>query len=239
MNFEPSILSFMCHWCGYTAADGAGVSRKIHPPYYKIVRVLCSGRIDPLFIFEAFKYGADGVLICGCKLGECKYSDGNLQALIIGELAKTILKELGLNENRLKLEWIASTESIKLIENLNQFFETIKNLGPLGNETNWNEKDKSLYLDCASKICQDTQIRVLLGNIAKEIKNLQDFSYSTIKQKIEEKLINKLKFKLLETEVKEFMKEGIEDLKLLLQKIKAERSELEKIYSQLKKNLKE
>lgn len=192
----------MCHWCGYTSADAAGVFRIIHPPYYKTIRILCTGRVDPFFIFEAFKYGAEGVIIYGCRLGECKYSDGNLQVLLIGESAKTILEESGINENSLKLEWISSTESVKLVKDLNQFFETIKNIGPFGNETNWNEKDKFLYLDCASKVCQDAKIGVLLGNISKKLKNLRDLSYSAIKQKIEEKIVNKLKLKWVEIEEK-------------------------------------
>uniref|UniRef100_A0A7V5XFG0 Hydrogenase iron-sulfur subunit n=1 Tax=Thermodesulfobacterium geofontis TaxID=1295609 RepID=A0A7V5XFG0_9BACT len=208
----------------------------IHPPYYKIIRVMCSGRVDPLFVFEAFKYGADGVIIGGCRLGECKYSEGNFQALIIGEFAKTLMNEIGINPDRLKLEWIASSESIKLIKDLNEFFEIIKNLGPLGKEKNWNEKDKMVYLNSASKVCQDRQIRTLLGNIATELKSLKDFSPSTIEKKIEEKLLDRLKTKLLEIEIKEFIQEGIKDFKTLLEKTQVEREVLEKIYFQIIKS---
>ncbi len=206
------------------------MSRKIHPPYYRTIRVLCTGRVDPLFIFEAFKSGADGVLICGCRLGECKYFEGNLQALITGEFAKIIMKNLGLNENRLKLSWVASTESAKLVVNLVEFFEIIKNLGPLGSEENWDEEDKILYLNCALKICKDVQIRTLLGNIATEIKSLKDFSHQTIAKKLEEKLLKRLNVKLLELEVKELIKRGLKDFDSLLKKIKADREDLERIY---------
>ncbi len=197
---------------------------------------MCSGRVDPLFVFEAFKYGADGVIIGGCRLGECKYSEGNFQALIIGEFAKTLMNEIGINPDRLKLEWIASSESIKLIKDLNEFFEIIKNLGPLGKEKNWNEKDKMVYLNSASKVCQDRQIRTLLGNIATELKSLKDFSPSTIEKKIEEKLLDRLKTKLLEIEIKEFIQEGIKDFKTLLEKTQVEREVLEKIYFQIIKS---
>jgi len=197
---------------------------------------MCSGRVDPLFVFEAFKYGADGVIIGGCRLGECKYSEGNFQALIIGEFAKTLMNEIEINPDRLKLEWIASSESIKLIKDLNEFFEIIKNLGPLGKEKNWNEKDKMVYLNSASKVCQDRQIRTLLGNIATELKSLKDFSPSTIEKKIEEKLLDRLKTKLLEIEIKEFIQEGIKDFKTLLEKTQVEREVLEKIYFQIIKS---
>lgn len=237
MNYEPRVLSFMCHWCGYTAADAAGVARKIHPPYYRTIRVLCSGRVDPLFIFEAFKSDADGVLVCGCKLGECKYLEGNLQALIIEKFTKILIRELGLNENRIKFDWVASTESVKLVNILNKFYEIIKKIGPLGSEVNWNEKDKTLYFNCASKICQDIQIRTALGNVAREIKSLKDFSDQTIMQKLEEKLLNRVKIKLIETEVKEFIKEGIKDIRELSKKIKSDREELEKVYFKIKKSL--
>ncbi len=197
---------------------------------------MCSGRIDPLFIFEAFKYGADGIFIGGCKLGECKYIEGNFQALIIGEFAKTLMNEIGINPDRLKLEWISSNESIKLVKDLNEFFKVIKNLGPLGKEKNWNEKDKIVYLNSASKICQDRQIRFLLGNISTELKSLKDFSLSTIEKKIREKLLDKLKAKLLEITIKEFIQEGIRDFKTLLQKTQVEKEVLEKIYFQIIKS---
>jgi coenzyme F420-reducing hydrogenase delta subunit len=197
---------------------------------------MCSGRIDPLFIFEAFKYGADGVIICGCRLGECKYMEGNFQALIIGEFAKTLMNEIGINPDRLKLEWVASNESIKLVKDLNEFFNVIKNLGPLGREKNWNEKDKMVYLNSASKICQDRQIRILLGNISTELKSLKDFSLSTVEKKIKEKLLDRLKAKLLEITIKEFVQEGIKDFKTLLQKTQVEKEVLEKIYFQIIKS---
>jgi coenzyme F420-reducing hydrogenase delta subunit len=197
---------------------------------------MCSGRIDPLFIFEAFKYGADGVIICGCRLGECKYMEGNFQALIIGEFAKTLMNEIGINPDRLKLEWVASNESIKLVKDLNEFFNVIKNLGPLGREKNWNEKDKMVYLNSASKICQDRQIRILLGNISTELKSLKDFSLSTVEKKIKEKLLDRLKAKLLEITIKEFIQEGIKDFKTLLKKTQVEKELLEKIYFQIIKS---
>lgn len=213
------------------------MSRKTHPPYYRIIRVLCTGRVDPLFIFEAFKSGADGVIICGCRLGECKYFEGNLQALITGEFVKILMKELGLNENRLKLSWVASNESAKLVIDLAEFFETIRNLGSLGSEENWNEEDKILYLNCASKICKDVQIRTILGNIATEIKSLKEFSHQTIAKKLEEKLFKRLRVKLLELEVKELIKRGIKDFESLLRKIKTDREDLERIYFQTMKQI--
>jgi hypothetical protein len=146
------------------------------------------------------------------------------------------MNEIGINPDRLKLEWVASNESIKLVKDLNEFFNVIKNLGPLGREKNWNEKDKMVYLNSASKICQDRQIRILLGNISTELKSLKDFSLSTVEKKIKEKLLDRLKAKLLEITIKEFIQEGIKDFKTLLKKTQVEKELLEKIYFQIIKS---
>jgi F420-non-reducing hydrogenase iron-sulfur subunit len=130
-GFEPKILGIFCNWCTYLAADLAGVSRMQYPANIRIVRVMCSGRIDPQFILWAFKNGADGVLIGGCHPGDCHYIEGNYKALRRYKMLKKLLKEMGINEKRLRLEWISASEADKLQRVVKEFKEQLKEIGPL------------------------------------------------------------------------------------------------------------
>jgi F420-non-reducing hydrogenase iron-sulfur subunit len=109
-SFEPKIIGFLCNWCSYAGADLAGVSRIQYPPNIRIVRVMCSGRIEPSFILEAFRDGADGVLVAGCHLpSDCHYISGNFKALRRIMLLKKVLKEFGIESERLRIEWISAS----------------------------------------------------------------------------------------------------------------------------------
>lgn len=129
-DFEPKIVAFFCNWCTYTAADLAGISRKKYAPNVRIIRVMCSGRVDPQFIMNAFSLGADGVLVGGCHPGDCHYLKGNYKAQKRIILLKRILEELGIEKERLRLEWISASEGEKLARTINQMVEDIKKLGP-------------------------------------------------------------------------------------------------------------
>ncbi|MEO0262779.1 MAG: hydrogenase iron-sulfur subunit [candidate division WOR-3 bacterium] len=130
-NFEPKIVGIFCNWCTYAAADLAGVSRMQYAPNLRIVRVMCSGRIHPEFILWAFKNGADGVLIGGCHPGDCHYIEGNYKNLRRYLLLKRLISKFGIEEERLRLEWISASEADKLVKVVNEFTETLKKLGPL------------------------------------------------------------------------------------------------------------
>ena len=130
-GFEPKIIGFLCNWCSYAGADLAGVSRIQYPPNIRIIRVMCSGRIDPAFVFEAFKDGADGVLVAGCHLpSDCHYISGNFKAFRRINLLKRVLKEFGLEPERLRLEWISASEGDKFAAVVRSMVEEIKKLGP-------------------------------------------------------------------------------------------------------------
>jgi len=130
-GFEPKIVGFLCNWCSYAGADLAGVSRIQYPPNIRVVRVMCSGRIDPSFILEAFKDGADGVLVAGCHLpSDCHYLSGNFKALRRITLLKKVLKEFGIESERLRLEWISASEGDKFAAVVRNMVEEIKKLGP-------------------------------------------------------------------------------------------------------------
>jgi F420-non-reducing hydrogenase iron-sulfur subunit len=130
-QFEPKIVAFFCNWCTYTAADLAGTSRMTYEPNIRIIRVMCSGRIDPQFILSAFREGADGVLIGGCHPGDCHYQEGNYKALRRVQLLHKLLKQFGIEEERLRLEWISASEGDKVQEVMNKMTEQVKKLGPL------------------------------------------------------------------------------------------------------------
>jgi len=130
-GFEPKIIGFLCNWCSYAGADLAGVSRIQYPPNIRIIRVMCSGRIDSAFILEAFKDGADGVLIGGCHLpSDCHYISGNFKALRRISLIKKVLGEFGIEPERVRLEWISASEGDKFAAVVRDMTERIRKLGP-------------------------------------------------------------------------------------------------------------
>ncbi len=130
-EFNPKIVAFLCNWCTYTGADLAGVSRLKSSPCVRIIRVMCSGRVDPTFIIKAFKQGADGVFIGGCHIGDCHYSEGNFKTLRRVEFMKTFLEEFGIDPRRLRLEWISASEGDKYAATTLEFEAEIRELGPL------------------------------------------------------------------------------------------------------------
>jgi len=132
-EFEPRILGFLCNWCCYAGADLAGVSRYQYPPNMRVIRLMCSGRVDPAFILRAFSSGADGVFIGGCWLGECHYvTEGNYDAISIVHLTKKLLERAGVNPDRLRLEWVSASEGIRFAEVMQDFVGKLKEIGPLG-----------------------------------------------------------------------------------------------------------
>ncbi len=131
-NFEPRIVGFLCNWCAYTGADLAGVSRMQSAPNIRIIRVMCSGRVDPSFVLRAFQLGADGVLVAGCHPGDCHYQEGNFKALRRIVFLKRLLKGFGVDERRLRLEWISASEGEKFASVATEFTEEVRALGPLG-----------------------------------------------------------------------------------------------------------
>ncbi|HUX98882.1 MAG TPA: hydrogenase iron-sulfur subunit [Candidatus Deferrimicrobium sp.] len=126
--FEPRIIVFLCNWCSYAGADNAGVSRFQYPPNIRPIRVMCSGRVAIHHMFNALLYGADGVLVTGCHLGDCHYISGNYKTERRVKLAKDLLKLAGIDTTRLQLEWISASEGNKFAEVIKKFTEQIKTL---------------------------------------------------------------------------------------------------------------
>lgn len=132
-GFEPRIVGFLCNWCCYAGADLAGVSRYQYPPNMRVIRLMCSGRVDPAFIVRAFSRGADGVFVGGCWLGECHYvTEGNHDALSMVHLTRRMLEQVGIRGERLRLEWVSASEGIRFAEVMHDFVGKLTDLGPLG-----------------------------------------------------------------------------------------------------------
>jgi len=130
-EYEPRIIGFLCNWCSYAGADLAGVSRIQYPTNIRIIRVMCSGRIDPVFVLEAFKDGADGVLIAGCHLpSDCHYIDGNSKALKRTAMLKKVLQDFGIEPERLRLEWVSASEGDRFAALVREMVTEMKKLGP-------------------------------------------------------------------------------------------------------------
>ncbi|MCX5753826.1 MAG: hydrogenase iron-sulfur subunit [Candidatus Krumholzibacteria bacterium] len=131
MAFEPRIVGFLCNWCTYTGADLAGTARVKYSPNIRSIRVMCSGRVDPMFVIKALYEGADGVLIGGCHPGDCHYQEGNYKALRRYLMLKRILPEYGIDAGRVRLEWVSASEGERFGHVVDEFTEEIRKLGPL------------------------------------------------------------------------------------------------------------
>ena len=132
-KFEPVIIGFTCNWCSYRAADLAGTSRIKYPPNVRLLRLMCSGRLDPTFVLKALAGGADGVLITGCHPGECHYLEQNFKALRRVKLLQRMLVQMGVEKERVKLVWASAAEGVRLAQEINKMVEEVRALGPL----NW------------------------------------------------------------------------------------------------------
>jgi len=129
-EFEPNIIGFLCNWCSYAGADLAGTSRMKYPPNIKSIRVMCSGRVDPVFVLEALRKGADGVLVAGCHPGDCHYQSGNYKANRRMKLLKKFLEEMAVDPGRLRFEYISASEGAKFASVVTEFVDQLKKMGP-------------------------------------------------------------------------------------------------------------
>lgn len=129
-EFEPTIIAFVCNWCTYTAADLAGTSRLAYPPNVQLIRMMCTGMVDPKYVIKALLEGADAVLISGCHPGDCHYINGNYKARRRVKLLKEILPRFGFEEDRLKLTWIGASEGVDFAATIKEMVDQVKALGP-------------------------------------------------------------------------------------------------------------
>ena len=131
MGYEPRIIGFLCNWCSYAGADKAGSAQSAYPPNVSVVRVMCSGRVDPQFVISAFKNGADGVIILACHPGDCHYKEGNYRAAQRFELLGRVLKQLGIPAARLKMDYVSAGEGDKFTRLITEMVDDLRALGPM------------------------------------------------------------------------------------------------------------
>lgn len=183
-DFEPKIVGFLCNWCCYAGADLAGVSRFQYPPNVRIIRVMCSGRIDPYIVLEAFAQGVDGVFIGGCHPGDCHYLEGNYQAERKIKMTRQLVKRAGLDAGRLRMEWVAASEGERFAKIMKEFTDQIKKVGPspLAGE----KPDEKLLqnINAAKLAAMDFRLRAIvakerqiveLGNVYNEKKTQEEW----------------------------------------------------------------
>ena len=143
-QFEPKIVGFLCNWCSYRAADLAGTARIKYATNVRIIRVMCSGRVDPSFVLKALAMGADGVMVAGCHPGECHYLEQNYKAMRRFAVVKYTLRQMGLEDNRLRLVWASAAEGQQLADAIDQFVADVRALGPLRWPGLWHENGQRL-----------------------------------------------------------------------------------------------
>lgn len=130
-DFHPLIVAFVCNWCSYAGADKAGGQKLDYSANVKLVRVMCSGRVDPQFVMDAFRSGADGVLILGCHPGDCHYRSGNMKAMKRFKLLEKMLGQFGIDSRRMKLDWVGAGEAERFRETANEMAKIVAELGPV------------------------------------------------------------------------------------------------------------
>jgi F420-non-reducing hydrogenase iron-sulfur subunit len=140
-DFDPNIVAFLCNWCSYAGADLAGTSRIQYPPNVRVIRVMCSGRVNPLFVMNALQQGADGVLISGCHPGDCHYMQGNYFARRRFNLMRNFLEYVGIEPERVRMSWVSASEGAKWKEVIEEVVKGVKSVGPMDSfkrrQLNW------------------------------------------------------------------------------------------------------
>lgn len=190
--YFPKILGFLCNWCCYTAADSAGVGRYQYPPNLRVIRIMCTGRLDPSFPLEGLANGADGVFVGGCHPGECHYQEGNYHALVSASLVHEMLERLGVNSERFLIDWASAAEGPNFVKIITAFTEKIRVLGPLGQAEKIERQKLSQQLAGAAEAARGLKIRTGLINASKEMMKSRDFSRQAIEGLVHDNCVKSL-----------------------------------------------
>jgi F420-non-reducing hydrogenase iron-sulfur subunit len=156
-EFEPKIMGFLCNWCSYAGADSAGIARFQYPPNLRIMRTMCTGRVDPMFILKALQRGYDGVLVFGCHPGDCHYLEGNIYAAKRIELVRYLLEISGIDQDRLHLRYVSATEGQQFAEYVTELTDLLRELGPLDHD------QMATRLAAVSRAVMNADLRWLIG----------------------------------------------------------------------------
>lgn len=186
-EYNPQILGFLCNWCCYTAADSAGVGRYQYPPNLRVIRIMCTGRLDPSFPLEGLANGADGVFVGGCHPGECHYQDGNYHALVSASLVHELMERIGISQERFLIDWASAAEGPNFVKIITSFTRKIRELGPLGQAEKLDQKTIRQQLAVAVEEARGRKIRIGLINASREMMKSRDFSRPAIAALVRDK----------------------------------------------------
>lgn len=179
-TYSPHILGFLCNWCCYTAADSAGVGRYQYPPNLRVIRIMCTGRLDPSFPLEGLAGGADGIFVGGCHPGECHYQDGNYHALVSAALVHETLDRLSVDRKRFMIDWASAAEGPNFVKLITAFTGQVSRLGPIGAAEKMDGNALRARLVRAADAARGRKIRTGLINAAREMIKSGDFSRDSI-----------------------------------------------------------
>ena len=180
-KFEPKILGFLCNWCAYAGADLAGVSRNQYPPNMRVIRVMCSGRVDPLFVLKSFKHGIDGVAVLGCHPGDCHYQTGNYEAENKMRMTKRVLEKIGIEPERLYLDWVSAAEGRRFSEVITAFTTKIQRVGPIK-----KDKDLKKKISVGEALVESVRMRWLVGKERELIESGNVYNEKIAKDELED-----------------------------------------------------
>ena len=186
-KFEPKLLGFLCNWCAYAGADLAGVSRFQYPSNIRVIRVMCSGRVDPVHVIDAFKNGIDGVAVLGCHPGDCHYQTGNYEAENKMKMTKKVLEIVGIDPKRMYLDWVSAAEGKRFSEVISEFTERVTEIGPIK-----QDKDFESKLILGEKIVESVRLRWLVGKQRELIEKGNVYKEKIPAEKIQEILIKNI-----------------------------------------------
>ena len=215
MVFEPKILGFLCNWCSYAGADLAGVSRVQYPPNIRVIRVMCSGRVDPMFIFKAFQVGADGVIVMGCHPGDCHYLEGNYEAEKKYNMTEKFLKLIGF-DNRVRLEWVSASEGTRYGAVVTEFTQQIKDAGPSPAKDNEELLFKLKALEMAAAT---DRMRALVGRERHITEDENVYGEKVPLEKFNEIFDKAIKDEYERAQVLLSLEKGVNNVKLLAAKL--------------------
>jgi len=208
MEFEPKILGFMCNWCSYAAADLAGVSRFQYPSNLRIIRVMCSARVDPVMVIEGFLQGADGVLVLGCHFGDCHYSIGNYYADRKMRMTKKFLEIIGINEERLYVDWVSAAEGDRFASIVKNLTSRIKEMGTLGVKENLKSSEVKERLKAAQIALQGETIRWLVGKEKELVENKNVYQEKISQEDFDRVMVDNIKDKYIKTRILLLLKDN-------------------------------
>ncbi len=220
-SFEPYILGFLCNWCSYAGADLAGVSRFQYPPNVRIIRVMCSARVDPTIVLEAFIRRLDGVMVLGCHFGDCHYMTGNYYTERRMKTAKNVLKNVGLSPERLLVEWVSAAEGERFATLVKDFTENVRKLGPLGNEIDLEPQRLRTRLVAAKETLAQERIRWLVGRERELVEDKNVFGEKVLQEEFDQLMLQTIKKEFAKRRILLSMEEDALSVKEIAQRVEA------------------